>query len=216
MAQVDINPVRDTYIDSINADTNLTSQTQFLVGMGLGGKAGGTLRTLLEFDLADAGIGAGATIDSAVLNLYVSAIIEDVTGPEAAATLYRLLRQNWEADGDVPGDGSFADWNHYIHDTDSWTTAGAGSLGNDYTADGSVAFTLRNAAGWIQITVTALTQDALDNRGSLLDTILRRDNEVNQGNNVIVSINDGENEDLHPFLDVDYTPAVSARRIFIC
>lgn len=214
MVQVDIGATRDTNIDSANAHTNFSAATEIVVGIGPGGKSGFVIRTLMHFDLAAAGIGAGDTIDSAVLNLYVAAIVEDVTGPEGAATLYRLTRSNWEADGDVGGDGSYADYVHYIHDTDSWTT-----VGGDYSDPGagdeaSVAFTLRNTgdgAGWLQITLTNMTKDAQANRSQQLHILLKRDNETDEGRNGIVSNNHGT-AGFRPFLDVDYTPGVAPTR----
>ena len=119
-----------------------------------------------------------------------------------AAGVYRLTRQDWG-----PGEGgTYADWNHYIHDTHSWT-----ATGGDWTVDDPdfVAYDLifDGAARWIDpIDLTEMAQDAMSDRGEELDIILRRINEVstNFGRNIYGAMGSTE----EPYLRVTYTPAV--------
>ena len=67
-----------------------------------------------------------------------------------------------------------------------------------------------DGAGWLQITVTALAQDALANRNDLLDIILKKDVEIDSGRNLLVANNHGTAA-LRPFLDVEGT-LVAGRR----
>ena len=103
-------------------------------------------RGLCEFDI-DWGVDIpdGATISSAVLNLYAYDVVSSDT-----YTCSRLLRRDWVE--------LQATWVIYKTGS-SWTTAGCGSNGNDYTSADAVGIAV-SSTGWKQWTITSQVQTA--------------------------------------------------------
>ncbi len=89
------------------------------------GTSSPNVRPMVKFDI-QAGISAGSTINSATLSLYEEGYNRS-SSQNVTITIHRILR-NW---GETT-----ATWNKY-DGTNSWTTAGAGSSGNDIAASNS-------------------------------------------------------------------------------
>jgi VCBS repeat-containing protein len=130
---------KDTYIVSAT-NNNFGGSTQLILD-----KAGGSVgnqRVLLQFDLS--AIPAGATINSATLQLEASAI-----GTTMNLNVYELL-QTW-TEGTGNGTAGVANWNQRVTGT-NWTTAGG-------TFDATPAAMLNtNATGQHSWDITALVQ----------------------------------------------------------
>lgn len=150
--QPDATAGKDTYLHSSSATTNFGTADP----LNLGQVFGLTFRMIIEFDISD--ITAGSTITATSLALDVQSAANG--GGAAASHAYRLLRSDWVE--------TEATWNIY-KTSNNWTTAGAGSDGNDYTSTNGVAFNLLTSAGTLTITgLETLAQDALDNRSGKL------------------------------------------------
>lgn len=197
--QPDATAGKDTYITSAAATTNFGTTTPAIMGQFLGS----TYRILIEFDLQVGGtIPAGSTITAAQLDLNIESVIAG--GGSAASHVYRLLRADWVE--------TEATWNIY-KTANNWTTAGAGSDGNDYTTTDGVAFNLRTSAGTLSITgLATLVQDALDNRSSKLILLLRKDVTSDSITNSPSSSDSGTAGN-RPKLTVDYTPPSAIKTV---
>jgi hypothetical protein len=153
----------DTAIFSGNPDATLGSSNQVFVG----NDASNSQRALLRFDLSS--IPSTATVASCTLTVDV------VTRNQASAgKIYRVKQQAWSE--------TTATWNRY-DGVSTWTTPGAFSpveLTSDVVVTpgpdgpvayapptGSEAFTFPDIAG--------LCQDAVTNRGGLLDLMIKQD-----------------------------------------
>lgn len=188
--QPDATAGKDTYIFSGGPTTNFGTANPIFMGQFLGG----TYKTIIEFDISD--IRAGSTINTATLDLNIESTING--GGSLAAHVYRIIRSDWEE--------LQATWNIY-KTSNNWTTAGAGSDGNDYTSTNGVAFDLRTSAGTLTITGLAnLAQDALDNQSGKLILLLQKDSAADSQTNSPSSSDSGTAGN-RPKLTVDYTEA---------
>jgi len=106
------------------------------------------IHTLLEFDIS--AMPVGATISSAVMSLYYASAAAG-TPAGRTYTASRLLRRDWVA----------AQATYNIYKTDSnWTTAGAGSDGNDYTSADAIDATMPATGNWCNWTITEQVKTA--------------------------------------------------------
>jgi hypothetical protein len=111
----------DTNLQQANPTTNYGAVGTFYVGQSA---SPGTSRELLKFDLThgtNPPTAGASTISAGTVTLYCES-----SGATRTVVLYKCLR-NWV-------EGS-ATWNTY-DGTNNWTTAGAGSDGNDYSSTG--------------------------------------------------------------------------------
>ena len=131
------------------------------------------IRGILKFDMSGT-IPSGATVTSAVLSLnYYGKIGTDPKTRTYYA--YRITQTAWtEGTGDGgPGDTSNCNWNNY--DTAlAWSTVGGGG---DYTAADGVSATVPSSYGWMDWTVTAQVQYAVNNVGRVAHFLIRDLNE---------------------------------------
>jgi len=136
---------------------------------------GGVRRGLVQFDVA-AGVPAGSTIDSVIVEMHMS--LTQATGYQIK--LHKLLASWGEAGSDAgtgPGNGGAGDgpgigapaavgdatWLRRMFDTVSWTTAGG-----DFNATASAATTVGSVGfyRWNSPQLKADVQDWLDNPGN--------------------------------------------------
>jgi hypothetical protein len=118
----------------------------------------GIRRATLRFDVASSPIPTGATIDSAVLTLYMS---KTVAG-SATVTLHRLTANWGEADSNADGaegDGAAAHagdatWIHTFSDTSMWTNAGG-----DFVASPSASTVVQSTGFYHWRSTEALLSD---------------------------------------------------------
>lgn len=138
----------DTMAIDITPTTNYGTNAVLAVGDG-SGAALSAYRTLIKFDLSTIPAGARVVDAGIFLNEYSAA---DTAGVGSWAVDARRLLRNWvEAQ---------ATWNIYAT-ASNWTTAGAGSLGNDVDADISATVTLDGtaAAGFVEWSGATLIDD---------------------------------------------------------
>jgi hypothetical protein len=136
---VTLNPSADAAMISDGANTNYGSETRLWVGEQYG--ATSLRRSLIKFDLSAY---SGQICSSAKLRIYDTGT--DLTNNTRNLIIYRVKR-NWG--------GATVTWNKY-DGTNSWTTAGCGSPGNDYDNNlvGSVSLPNPPSAGYIEVTIT--------------------------------------------------------------
>jgi len=129
-------------------------------------------RALLKFDFS-AVVPAGATITLATLSLYCPLALASRT-----ITVYRLLRTDWVE--------TIATWNIYKTGT-SWGTAGALGSGVDFTPT-DVATAASVATGqWLNETVTAQVQTALNSVGRVAHFLIVDEGATNANYNYYTS-----------------------------
>lgn len=133
----------DTYIYEADKTSNYGTDQNFYIGPLTNNRA----RCPIKFDFS-AVVPTGATITLATLSVYASSSPSGRT-----ITAYRLLRTDWVE--------TQATWNIY-KTGNNWTTAGALSDGNDFTSTNSATASSLGSAGWLNFTVTAQVQTALD------------------------------------------------------
>jgi hypothetical protein len=149
--------VTDTYLRSDQVDTNYSTETVISVGM-----ATETYRGIVKFDLSS--IPAGATINSAVMTIYV---FGDISSNARVASVYRI-KQTVNI--------SQATWNSFATGS-SWATAGCSHTTTDREStdisDGPTVPASPSAGDPIVFTLTAskiqeITSGAFTNNGFLI------------------------------------------------
>lgn len=153
-----------------------------------------TWRTLLRTDISSIPVGS-IIADTSKVRLYVT----DMSGGVGwAAVIYRCLRAWVE---------SQATWNVWSTGN-NWTTPGAGGYGTDvYTP--LVNFTSPTVGAWFEVTgaeVAAFLQDALDNRSSIVNMLLRKATDNDADNRFTFWAEGGT---YPPQIVVDYTLPVA-------
>ncbi|MBA7574413.1 hypothetical protein ES708_16219 [subsurface metagenome] len=155
MAELTIQPsAKDTNLVENEANRSFGTAGSLLVLDRLGQRQ----RTVLEFDLS--GLPAGATLNSATLQLYY----RDKSGAVEGKTIwaYKLTRTDWlEGILESPSTAG-ATWNDYkiVGETHyQWTTPG-GDYVTSSPAGGSAV--VPGSYGWISWDVLAIVQDAYD------------------------------------------------------
>lgn len=140
----------DTYLSVSSPTTNYATSTALLTSPN----SGVEYNSILKFDFS-AVVPSGAHITLATLGLYCYAALASRT-----ITAYRLLRADWvEAE---------ATWNIYkgdkteVGDHSHWGTAGALGLGVDFTTTDAATADSVAVGQWLNETVTAQVQTALD------------------------------------------------------
>jgi len=128
--------------------------------MGGGGGTGSNANALLKFDLS--AIPAGATVSSAILNLY----LENLSSSTMQVSLYRVTRSWVEGTRSGTGTADGTTWKTY-NGSSSW-----GTDGGDHDATATALTTVNGTPGWYSWDTTALvtgwlTTPASDN-GMLL------------------------------------------------
>jgi gliding motility-associated-like protein len=196
----------DSYIASNTATTNFGNLTSLILNGGL--STTGYKEALIKFNVSS--ISTSTTITSANLSMtVVSAVTVGLNSP-FPLTIYRANRAWTEGNG---GAGSGVTFNTY-DGTNTWTTAGARSSGNDFLTTGqtTLAQTGNLTAGQVVGTggVTSIVQAWVstpsDNNGFLLVP-------TNRGSSLDVSLysKDDATTANRPTLSITYpsTPAVT-------
>lgn len=150
-----VNTLRQTDVNTVYADELLAGQ--YTTGVG------GSFRGLTVFNLSSL---SGATVTLAKLWAYLDFIGHPATNPlDIHSRATRLLRTITPTE---------VTWNSYSSGN-SWTTAGANSINNDYVtteqADGDTEYSCPSGMttdvhAWDSITCTALVQDLIDEADS--------------------------------------------------
>jgi hypothetical protein len=142
---------KDTYIRTDRGTTNYGSDQSIQAYQS------GAVRGILSFDFS-AEVPAGKQITSAILSLYYWQCLTGYT-----FTISRLLRGDW-----VSSEITYA-----IYKTGaSWTTGGAKGDGTDYTSTGAVTAATVGSNNWVNATVTAQVQTALDSVSGIAHFII--------------------------------------------
>lgn len=158
----------DTRMDDASPTTNQATAT--LLRIGEDNNATAKARSLIKFDVSS--IAANVTVTSAQLVMTIGSS-PDLADADAQIDIYPALRAWVEAE---------ATWNIWSTGN-NWTTAGAGSGGDDYNVTAMGSFTATNeAATGTQYTVTltsSVVQGWID--GSLTNNgmVFRTANELN-------------------------------------
>ena len=132
------------------------------------------------FFLADL-TGVSGTIIRNELNIFHW--LDAVGSPQGKSiTLARCLRLDWEDAGTQTGtEGAEANCTNYKDPNVAWTTPGG-----DFTLDGSVTHAIGAAGTFDVIDAVAIGQDAIDNRGDIISTLLKFTTEGTAGDDVPV------------------------------
>jgi hypothetical protein len=148
--------VTDAIIYSANPTTNYGTATYLMLG-DQSGTADTSTRDVIYFDTSS--ISAASTVTSATFSAYMYGAASNAGDGSQATTMRRLLR-NWNE--------SQVTWNVYSSGN-SWTTAGAGSDGNDRIAAISATRSHNNSGGaagayvdWTGSTLTTDVQNFVD------------------------------------------------------
>jgi len=142
MATLTLNPSGDTRIQKPNPSSNYGGESYLQVGEYNAG-TDYVVRSLLKFDLSS--IPTGSIITSATLRIYDSG----ANYADNTRTMYvNRSKRAWTENG--------ATWNKY-DGTNDWSTAGGGTNSNDVelTAIGSISMPASEAAGYVEISLTA-------------------------------------------------------------
>lgn len=159
----------------------------------------GPVRSILAFDFS-AVVPAGATITLATLSLYCTFALASRT-----ITVYRLLRTDWVE--------TEATWNIYKTGS-NWSTAGAFDTTNDITTTDAATATSVSKNAWLDETVTAQVQTALDSVSGIAHFLIADTGGNGFGNNDYAS-SEYATSSSRPKLYIEYTEAVSATSINI-
>jgi hypothetical protein len=166
----------DTYIGLSNTATN--SGTKPSIDVGVAKSTDKVFRAIIAFNLSD--IPAGATVTACRLSVNVTQRKNPTPGH-----VRRLCGEHW-LDGSGQSEVQ-ATWNNWKTGS-AWGTAGAGSTtscatGGDYTTTGEVAYTPPSGTGSFTFPdLSALCQDALDQRGGWLRLRISQDSEATPSN----------------------------------
>lgn len=147
-------------------------------------------RGLLTFDFSSV-VPAGATITSATLSLYCYQVSSGRT-----ITAYRLLRTDWSV--------SESTWNIYKTGS-NWGIAGASDSTTDYTTTDSSSATSLSSAGWLNFTVTAQVQTALDSVSGIAHFLCLDSGSTSTATQRFYSRNETTDTTLRPKLYIEYT-----------
>ena len=187
-------PTADNWLQQDNADANMGNSTELHVRS----HSGKNCRAIVKFDMSGI-IPDGATVISATLSLRYWEY--DGTNPsDRTYKVYRLTQTAWTEGGST--------WNKY-DGTNSWT-----SLGGDYTtADASSASVPSRTPSWMNWTVTAQVQYAVNNVGKVAHLLIR-DQTEDAATQYLAKFRSKEyaTPGLRPKLDVTY--AVIDRIVF--
>jgi hypothetical protein len=166
MSEVYQPSLKDTYLHSNNPTTNYGSEEGLIVYTNTGGTI--FLRSILTFDLT-AQIIPSTDIASAKLYVYYNTYPtgDDPVGQTLRA--YKVRRTDWEE--------TEATWNVYKSGS-NWSTAGAGDTTNDIDNTLTGTGTVPAGFGWVEIDITDIVVDAIDNVSKIVHLILKWDNEA--------------------------------------
>jgi hypothetical protein len=145
--------------------------------------------TLLTFDFSTV-VPVGATITLATLSLYCAYSLENRT-----ITCYRLLRTDWHE--------TQSTWNIY-KTSNNWGTAGALNATTDYTTTDAATATSVAVGQWLNETVTAQVQTALDSVAGVAHFLLVDAGATNASYNMYRSRSYATTS-LRPKLYIEYT-----------
>ena len=183
----------DTYIINYYSTTNYgTSAGVMCANNGSNWISKG----LFHFNLSDIPNNAVFSQGDLSLHLYIC----DGTAT-ATMYMYRLLRTDWVENQ--------ATWEIYKTGS-NWTTAGAGSSGNDYSPDNSCSSSVsRTTNEWKAWEMSDLVQDCFDNYNKNIHLLLAKTN-VSSGSWLFYSKEYTDDTSLRPKLTVTYTYTVSS------
>jgi uncharacterized repeat protein (TIGR02543 family) len=186
MSNVTIQPSGiDAYLNQGAPTTNNGAGSTILVRS----YASNQNRSILKFDFS-AVVPAGATITLATLSLYTTTTLASRT-----ITVYRLLRTDWVENE--------ACWNYY-KGTTVWGTAGALNTTTDITTTDAATATSVAANQWLNETVTAQVQTALDSVAGVAHFLVADVSASNGDQNVYSSREAGTTAN-RPKLYIEYT-----------
>ncbi len=190
--------VPDTYLDSNNDITNYGSVNVIHVGW-LTGKITAARRTILEFDLAAAGIPSDAVVSSTSLVLSCAA----AAASAEAVRAYRLTRADWVENE--------ATWRLYkVGIGTDWTNPGG-----DYDSGTYVAGTLPTVTGDWTLSdsgLVTLVKDALQNQSGILRLLIKRTTEASTSADALFRSGEYTTVADRPELSVTYTTGIAALR----
>lgn len=176
-AVISLPATQDAFVASNQPDTNFGGSDTLLLGYNSGGANLGALRILLLFDFPD-GIPAGAEINSATIQLYLSS----ATGETSMNTIARFLQSPW--------DEQQVTWNSH---EPNW-----GGI--------SAAATVASSPGWYTWDVTGLASEWLNGITPNDGVILIGDEIPGEHERIFWSLEAGNA--LPPQLIVDYSAPI--------
>lgn len=192
LAQDNLSPSSDTYMDQQNATTNYDTATTLTCGNEWG-TADFTRFPLLTFDTSGL---SGKTVISAILRL-VRTDTNALTGVATKLQARRVLRAYHATQ---------VTWNVYTTGN-NWTTAGAQSAGNDVSTevyDGPVMASASLANQVIRLDLTTLVKDDLAAASTTLRVILGMANADASKNAISLASKDNATAAYRPILEVSY------------
>jgi len=159
--QLTLQPDAAAGVDNqITGARNATSNYGTGASLCVGNDQANSERAAIRFDLSS--IPPGATVTSCLLTLTV----RQVTSP-TSGRIVRLRRGDWSEAGST--------WNAYKAGA-SWTAPGAGSTVSDVDITAAVPFAPPSTLGAYTFpSLRGLCQDAVANRGRVLDLVIRQD-----------------------------------------
>jgi len=165
--------LKDCFIDELNWVRNYGgSDYMFLAGK----KADKVKRVLLEFDLSS--IPPGATIASAILELYMYDTNEPRPDIQIEVNVHRVIRSWKEGNKDGSGNSNGASWEEY-DGTNLWATQGADF---DATVEASATILSQEKDQWHSWEIASLVQYWVDNPAVYFGMILKDTDEATDGN----------------------------------
>lgn len=191
---------KDAFIQEANADRHRGASTTLQVNI----TAANEVRSLCEFAITwGTDIANGATLDAATFSMYVGWTSAEGRTYKAQ----RLLRLDWIEGADEDPSTSGATWNDYkivdtVHST--WTTAGAGNDGADYTSADEASDTVPAATNWMDWNVLTQVQWAQTNDKDIAFRIVDEGADAAEYTNF--DSNNGATANQKPKLAIDYTP----------
>lgn len=154
---------KDNFIQE-NAPTDNNGTADFI---WITDYASSVYRGLITFSVSDY-TGASSTVSSAKLKLYYYGKVgQDPVGRQI--NVYKQRRNDWvEAE---------STWNVYKA-ANNWGTAGCSNTTSDYDATLTGNTTLPAAYGWIEIDITDIVKDAIDNVSSVVNLMVKMNDET--------------------------------------
>ncbi|MGQ9665813.1 MAG: DNRLRE domain-containing protein, partial [Anaerolineae bacterium] len=174
--------VEDTFINGWSADTNYGMNTQVFV------RSGEWMSALLRFDLS--GLPAGAVVQQATLDLYVSG--RSNSNP-ISMEIYRMRRPWREME---------ATWNR-PRIGEAWGIAGAKAVGTDLDGTLLSRLTLSTISTWAELDVTSAVRDWLAEPASNFGVVVKSFDLAGVQYNILSS--EYGNAALRPRLTIRYT-----------